>query len=196
MRLIIGAALALGATVSACAAVSGLNEYSSGSGSDDVSVAPMPEAGGDDTTTNGDDASPPGDDSSPPDATVPADAPGEDASTVVDARQDRSEVVDAGSPDAYVCSAATCNGCCTANGQCSGGNSVSLCGTGGEACLNCSAQGACNDHVCGAPVQDSGGPQCTSTNVTACTKCAAVLYTACCKSGSCGCQWTGFAPCQ
>jgi hypothetical protein len=75
---------------------------------------------------------------------------------------------------------------------------VATCGRGGAACSNCMSQGgACNAGTCGHMEGGSTSYQCTSSNLSACNSCAQVLYTSCCKSDhTCGCQWTGFAPCQ
>jgi hypothetical protein len=185
VRPTIGAVIAVGAVVTcsvgslcACEAVSGLNNYASGANDMPVVVE--------------DGAGPVGsDDGGPPDASVAA----EDAPTIeLDASVQASDAES--KPDGFVCNTMTCNGCCDSAG-CHGGNSVTTCGSGGATCTDCTSRGgACNNHVCGAHIVDAG-PQCTTTNVAACSKCATVLYTACCKKdGTCGCQWTGFAPCQ
>jgi hypothetical protein len=47
------------------------------------------------------------------------------------------------------CSAATCQGCCSEEGDCLAGTAVFECGTGGEACVACAANQACQVGVCG-----------------------------------------------
>lgn len=47
------------------------------------------------------------------------------------------------------CSAATCQGCCAESGDCLAGTAVFECGTGGEACLSCAANQACQAGACG-----------------------------------------------
>jgi hypothetical protein len=190
VRSIVGATLAIGACVAwtgACASLSGLSQYSPGIG--DASF------GLDDV------APPPGDDSPALDEPAPLPDAGDD---VIDP-PDGSGPADVGAPpvdaksDALPpCNSTTCNGCCV-NGSCAGGNSVTTCGRNGVQCSDCTTHGgACNSGVCGTKPADSGSSyQCLSTNLSACTSCAAALYTSCCKSDhTCGCQWTGFAPCM
>lgn len=189
VRLILGTSLALGALVSACAALSGLNNYSQGEG--DASVT-GPEAGGDDGPATDNDALL-GDDAAAIDDPSGETGSAEDVRPIVDARPDHS--ADAGRPPA--CAPANCNGCCL-NGTCYGGGSVSTCGTGGQQCKDCTSQGACNAGTCGAHVADAGPSPCMGTNVSGCkNQCSGTgIYATCCKGdNTCGCQFP-FAPCN
>ncbi len=47
------------------------------------------------------------------------------------------------------CSAATCEGCCSGSGDCLAGTAVFECGTGGGACVACSANEVCQAGACG-----------------------------------------------
>jgi hypothetical protein len=51
-------------------------------------------------------------------------------------------------PASKNCSAATCQGCCSETGDCLAGTAVFECGTGGEACVACAANQACQVGVC------------------------------------------------
>jgi hypothetical protein len=101
-------------------------------------------------------------------------------------------------PDGYVCGPGTCGGCCSATGDCVGGESVSTCGSGGATCQDCEGSGACSQGACVASPLDAGPrPMC---DVASCStgNCAGFpIQGACCKSDqTCGCQWTIFAPCR
>ncbi len=192
MRLISGAAATLlcGVMAGACTAVSGLNNYS-GSTGDIFGEGGSAEGGAGDDSTAADSPAPLDDASDDVVVNDPVDSP-ENAETggpPVDAGTD-------GSPP--LCTSSNCNGCCGSDHLCHGGSSVDTCGKSGVSCVDCTSHGgACNAGVCGtAPKDASTTYQCTSTSTSACTSCAAVLYTSCCKSDhTCGCQWTGFAPC-
>jgi hypothetical protein len=78
-------------------------------------------------------------------------------------------------PDAGHCNATTCpTGCCDATGTCQTGASNTQCGSSGEACQSCTAEGfqLCDPvrHACGNPVAS-----CTSTNCS----------TGCCDGNVC-----------
>lgn len=62
------------------------------------------------------------------------------------------------SPAYDVCGPSTCDGCCTAAGECVGGDYDLACGTGGNACNVCPASApVCAAHVCrAADVVDAG----------------------------------------
>jgi hypothetical protein len=186
VRLIFGAALLLGATVGACAAVSGLNDYSPADG--DGSARETEDSGsglGDDGQAADEPEGSPG--------TGPSTDSGPGDEAVV-----TPPITDSGRDGPLSCGPTSCSGCCDPSGICHGGASVDTCGKAGAACADCTNNGgSCNSGTCGAAPKDaSTSYQCTSTNVTACTSCSAVLYTSCCKSDhTCGCQWTGFAPC-
>ena len=47
------------------------------------------------------------------------------------------------------CSAASCEGCCSESGDCLAGTAVFECGTGGSACVACSANEVCQSGACG-----------------------------------------------
>lgn len=46
------------------------------------------------------------------------------------------------------CSAATCQGCCSATGDCLSGTALFQCGAGGEACATCAPNETCSSGVC------------------------------------------------
>src|SRR5262249_37552999 len=99
-------------------------------------------------------------------------------------------------PDTYVCRTDTCNGCCTSDGYCAGGQSVNTCGVGGHACQDCTTAGACSSAgQCTAPQKDAGPKTC---NPSDCHQCAiAPIQGACCKlDNTCGCQFSIFDPCM
>jgi hypothetical protein len=63
------------------------------------------------------------------------------------------------------CSAATCSGCCTADGQCEAGTAGTACGAAGSTCAVCTDTQACSNAICiqvdaGTPVVDAGCPGC------------------------------------
>lgn len=71
-------------------------------------------------------------------------------------------------PDVFTCNAATCpGGCCDVAGLCQSGAALTQCGTGGEACQDCQAEGfsVCDptQHACGTPV-----PVCNFTTCKGC----------------------------
>lgn len=63
-----------------------------------------------------------------------------------------------GGPQPNACGPSTCNGCCTAEGQCVGGGAQDACGTGGGQCNTCVAPQQCVAFVCAVPMppQDAG----------------------------------------
>jgi hypothetical protein len=90
---------------------------------------------------------------------------------------------DAGKP---VCSSSNCHGCCDSNGNCAGGLSNGTCGTGGENCMNCGSL-SCNAGTCSSVAPDAG--KCTASSCLSLTLCIPVYQSACCKSdGTCGCN--------
>ena len=71
-------------------------------------------------------------------------------------------LVACGSPDSVgACSAANCNGCCAADGQCLGGDDNAACGASGASCGVCAGNQACVLKACIAPSNaiDAGGTQ-------------------------------------
>jgi hypothetical protein len=201
-------ALALSVGMTACGALSGLDQYVAGG--DDaavVGVEPDPEAG-----ENDDPSALPqeGDGEASDDA-------GEDVVTIEQGNGDTGTSVDAFvgdvvtrdvgtdsrspsdaemAPDNYVCGASSCGGCCT-GGVCAGGQSVATCGVGGVQCKDCTNMGACSSGSCSTPPVEAGPPpMCVASqcmNVCA----AAPIQGVCCKSdNTCGCQYTIFAPCN
>ncbi|MFL5351589.1 hypothetical protein [Archangium sp.] len=57
------------------------------------------------------------------------------------------------------CGPASCGGCCMASGRCERGLEVSACGVQGQACVDCSSQGACGlDGRCKVSTPDAGTP--------------------------------------
>jgi hypothetical protein len=90
---------------------------------------------------------------------------------------------DAGKP---VCSSSNCRGCCDTNGNCAGGLSNGTCGTGGENCVNCGSL-SCNGGTCSSVIPDAG--KCTVAACDYLTLCIPVYQSACCKAdGTCGCN--------
>jgi len=71
---------------------------------------------------------------------------------------------DAHSPDASVCNASTCPSGCCEGAVCVAGSSLTACGSLGETCQNCSAEGfqICDAtrHACGNPVAACGPSTC------------------------------------
>lgn len=62
-----------------------------------------------------------------------------------------------GSSSSTDCGPTTCNGCCTAAGQCVGGAANDACGSGGNTCNVCSGGQTCAGSVCLAPTGGGGG---------------------------------------
>ncbi|HEX8438962.1 MAG TPA: hypothetical protein VF697_27885, partial [Archangium sp.] len=61
-------------------------------------------------------------------------------------------------PSPASCGPSSCGGCCTASGRCERGAEVSACGVGGQACVDCGAQGSCGqDGRCMGPATPDGG---------------------------------------
>jgi hypothetical protein len=66
------------------------------------------------------------------------------------------------------CSAQTCSGCCTANGQCVTTETISACGVNGASCSTCTSIQECDNGQCvpidtfdaGQPTVDAGCPGC------------------------------------
>ena len=78
---------------------------------------------------------------------------------------DVNEEGDSTQPDGPSCNASTCpKGCCSASGECLNGAAIDACGTGGEACQNCQAEGFefCYEttQACGNAVNDCGPTNC------------------------------------
>ena len=195
-RLVVAAIFAVG--VSACAAISGLGDYAEGELSGDASVQSRKgdAAGSDVTTPPPDPTSDPGDDVAVP--------PGDDDSSIPIIDTSDAGIPDAAYtdvtsvPDGYACGVGTCGGCCTAAGDCVGGQSVTTCGVGGNLCKDCSSQGACGSSgSCKTPVVDSGPPPKCSASTCTNTCSGTPIQNKCCKGdNTCGCQWTPFAPCN
>ena len=209
----------LARAIGGCASIAGLDQYAGG-GSDDASVpAPMPpspalDAAGLDRAAlpetawvgdepSGDEPAPAQDLQQPPvgmgDAGAAeaggADAPveaGVDATTdgLVERLPDASPGPDA-SDARPPCTSTSCGGCCTAAGDCVGGQSATTCGTAGGACEDCTAKGqSCNGGACSSAPHDAG--VCTMLSCTTITNlCIPVWQQPCCKSdGTCGCYVT------
>ena len=88
------------------------------------------------------------------------------------------------SPVDAPCSRSTCSGCCDAQGNCVGGESLTACGAAGIACLVCpaSANEVCRNGICAMPVLP------TSCAVSSCPPCIPAYQAACCKTdNTCGC---------
>jgi hypothetical protein len=208
-----------------CASVAGLDQYAGGSSSDASVPMPAPTSLSFDASAT-DRAEPPvgrgGDDGSR-DALAPADdaqdgpasagdagatdAGGGDAqgTSGTDARSDApvEQIPDASPPpdasDARPqCSRSTCGGCCTAAGDCVGGQSATTCGTGGALCADCTMSGqSCNAGVCSSVAHDAGA--CTMLSCTTLSNlCIPVWQQPCCKmDGTCGCYITiPIGPCR
>lgn len=63
----------------------------------------------------------------------------------------------AGCPSTQPCSEATCDGCCTATGECAPGTSTSACGAGALACVECLVGAQCMSGLCLSPMGTGGG---------------------------------------
>jgi hypothetical protein len=127
------------------------------------------------------------------DAKSAVDAPG------VDATRDAPNDVEAhdaqGNDAAPPCNPTHCGGCCNSDGFCAGGGSQTTCGTGAEACQDCSQSGqSCVQGKCSS--SDSGPPPPPVCIVSQCATvamgqplCAPVYEMPCClEGGTCGCQ--------
>ena len=78
---------------------------------------------------------------------------------------DVTEEGDVNQPDVPTCNASTCpKGCCSASDQCLNGAATNACGTGGEACQDCQAEGFqfCYEttQTCGTAVNNCGPSNC------------------------------------
>jgi len=186
--------------IGACAQISGLGGYSS--------AGALPESDGS-IATNGMEAGPvdPGDeprDGGPGDGGAGLTGDGQPAPAEVDAGGGDARDIDASGPsdaslvpDGYLCEPGTCGGCCSATGDCVGGQSVATCGIGGGTCNDCSRSGACVEGSCVTPPVDAGPPAaCVATSCSTANCAGFPIQGACCKQDqTCGCQWTIFAPC-
>jgi hypothetical protein len=211
----LAAAVPIAIGAGACAQLSGLEDYSSGAPAEpDSSVSPVrlepKDAAGDEShkvtlSEAGDDVNQGAD--SPPEDLGPrsSDDAGEAAETG-DAGEpsDGAEPSDAARPsdaslvpDGYVCGAGTCGGCCNAEGDCVGGQSVATCGVGGAKCADCTSSGACSEGSCTTSLPDAGPrPKCKYGSCPNSNCAFFPIQGACCKlDQTCGCQWTVFAPC-
>jgi hypothetical protein len=75
---------------------------------------------------------------------------------------------DTGPPDSGPCNSTTCPaGCCDPTGQCAAGSSLGQCGTFGEACESCPAEGF---QICDPTRHACGNPE-ASCNSTTCAGC-------------------------
>jgi hypothetical protein len=174
MRFILGT-IALGVSVISCAAVAGVNEYSPGTSSTELTEAEAGDGGGADASTADD-------------APVATDDASEDTSALADGVVPADVALEA----RPLCSTSSCNGCCDSDGNCTGGQSTGTCGTGGEQCVACSSGQTCNDGVCGKAALDSSAP--AACKASTCKACG-IAESACCKSdNTCGCAYP-FAPC-
>ena len=97
-----------------------------------------------------------------------------------------NEAGDSGDSGKPVCSSSNCRGCCDSNGNCAGGLSNGTCGTGGQKCVNCGSL-SCNGGTCSSVIPDAG--KCTVPSCDLLTLCIPVYQSSCCKSdGTCGCN--------
>jgi hypothetical protein len=184
VRLFRCAAFTLGGMVSACAAVTGLNNYTAADnpsgldgGTDDGSALG-------DATVGNETTAPPGDDAGP--------VTGEDGGPIGDGGSVRDAhgggpTDSGGRPDAGVaapCGPSNCSTCCIPGdgGGCAKPNANQACGSGGGACTDCTS----SSKVC------TGGT-CVSTScvATSCPKCTP-YFLQCCKgttaAAGCGCS--------
>jgi hypothetical protein len=175
--------LATAGTMSACAAISGLDSY--GQGNDSIATGLSVDASNDVFVAPADDAS-----TEPSSGDDTSTSPSEAGTVVpVEAGVDKD---DAAPP----CGPMTCQQCCS-NGACIGGGSVDSCGIGGDLCQDCTNKGgACTNGACTTKVADAAAPP--ACNKDKCGGCAPVWEAACCKSdGTCGCAMSfGSGPCQ
>ena len=191
------ASLSLLFGVSACAAIAGLGDYVEGveeSGTRASGEGAHPSEGGasnDSATATGSDDSSPGPGEG--DATTDDGGAGDDGEAALDASTDAAD----GGEDAAAVCRAQCGGCCDESAVCHGGQSLATCGTGGEACKDCSTSnkvcssaGAC---VSSAPA-DAGLKPCSVGN---CTNKCSLLEAPCCKQDqTCGCAVLGLLLCN
>ncbi|MGO9839034.1 MAG: hypothetical protein ACLP1X_33035 [Polyangiaceae bacterium] len=87
--------------------------------------------------------------------------------------------------------ASACHGCCSATGDCQGGESANSCGAGGQACLDCQSSGmACVSGSCAAAdTADVAAPPLCEVSMCSMTLCIPAWQAPCCKSdNTCGCR--------
>jgi hypothetical protein len=211
MRLLFGAVVFSLMAVSACALVSGVSGYEELTSADDASVSHLTKDTGiateHDALATQKDTAPAVDGDVSDDVSTPdegTEASVEDATSEAEASEgtDAALPVDTGSPDDAnsvpdvapdapppACGPMTCSHCCS-GGECVGGQSVTTCGTGGEACKDCTSMGgACGTNgSCTTPVKDAAPPPtCTASH---CGGCVNGFQRGCCKSDeTCGCVW-------
>jgi len=210
----------LATAVGGCASIAGLDQYAGGSSNDASVPAPNPpspglDAAGSDRAAlpesrwagdepSGDEAAPADEVQEPPVGTGDTgagDAGGADAGVEaggdatldgpVERLPDGSPGPDASDARPPPCTSTSCGGCCSAAGDCVGGQSAATCGTAGAACVDCSARGqSCNAGVCSSTPHDAGA--CTMLSCTTFTNlCIPVWQQPCCKvDGTCGCYIT------
>jgi hypothetical protein len=185
----------------ACARIAGLAEYSAGALSPDSDSSansgtePSAEEAGESAGEDG----PSEHDAGAMGVPGPVPGEGEDADDLDGG--DAGPPIDAGDPsqipDGYACGPGTCGGCCSATGDCVGGQSVATCGVAGQKCKDCTDPGACSQGSCATPAPDAGPPPMCVVASCSTRNCAGFpIQGVCCKSDqTCGCQWTIFAPC-
>jgi hypothetical protein len=204
---------AFGGAVCACAALSGLDQYSRGVDAsiaiDEGGSSHLPDSSGPirgDTSSQDVVVSVEGDgtvnDESGDGSLGTGDASvdeGSDGWTDAGNQSDASDASDAGDGDADggpdadaghpACGPGpgNCGGCCDMNSNCVGGMSNATCGTGGAPCANCGSQ-SCNSGTCSTTPSDAG--RCTQTTCSVFTTLCIPAYEApCCKSdGTCSCK--------
>jgi len=169
--LAIGLTFALVSGLVGCADIWGFDDLTS-PGPDSASPVPTTEGG-----SMLDDGAP----DAPPDGPSPIDAGPDSSPDVPDARADAGArdggdgggssdaAADADAADgAAIVRCLACAGCCDSQGVCQGGTSVSACGAGGTACLDC-------------PVAK---------------KCTTLMTSCCSSSNACGCSTAGVTACM
>ena len=203
-------------TMAGCASIAGLDQYA-GSITEDASMGPpvstsevldatgadqsaAPEVGWGGTEVSADELTPADDATDAPVAAMDAgDASSPDVGRGNGAADATSEALVEQLPEASVdasdarpmCTRSTCGGCCTAAGDCVGGQSVATCGTKGATCADCTQTGqSCNGGVCSSAPHDAG--TCTMLSCTTLSNlCIPVWQQPCCKSDeTCGCYIT------
>jgi hypothetical protein len=194
----------------ACAQLSGLHDYTSGDPTQpDGSLSTIPleprtaDAGaapGELTLGEaGDDGGQRGGPSGDPHPTLADGAPSAVEPSDAERPDDGGKPSDANLvPDGYACGTGTCGGCCSAQGDCVGGQSIATCGADGTKCKDCTSVGACSRGSCATPPPDAGPPPMCVFGSCSNSHCAFFpIQGACCKlDQTCGCQWTAFAPCM
>ena len=85
------------------------------------------------------------------------------------------------------CDTTNCDGCCNADGECVAGDADTACGTGGDACQQCSAPAVCGDGACVVPCNEDTCDGCCDAD----GECIAGDADAACGSGGVACAACG-----